>query len=213
VNPGVLASNAIVDVAAGQSNGKPLAVSTQRSRLQAVRHFGRWLLRDGEVVRIPADSIRLPRLVRHLQPILSRTEVDRLFAIPDTGTRIGVRDRAIMEVLYSTAISTSQVAAITQAAPVGREGFVEVVERDQARLLAPAAERTALAGRQPARAASLPGRDARDRRRRHPVPLPVGDAHDPTDGPARPAHRVGRPRDPGRQRERASAQRHRGPSP
>lgn len=117
------------------AGGRPLAVSTQRSRLQVMRMLGRWMLREGWVERNPADTIHLPRLMRHLPPILSRAEVERLLAVPDTSTRIGVRDRAIMEVLYSTAMSTSQVVAITLADLAVREGFVRVGERDQTRLL------------------------------------------------------------------------------
>ena len=85
-----------------QKNGKPLGVTTQRNRLGAVQRLFAWLCRENILDANPAADLELPRKPAKLLPkALSGDELAELFALPDTGDVLDLRDRCILEVLYS----------------------------------------------------------------------------------------------------------------
>jgi integrase/recombinase XerD len=86
-------------------DGQPMANSAQRHRLQHMKSFCRWLVRENLLPSNPASDLVLPRALKRLpRSILSIEEVEQILAQPDTETPIGLRDRALMELLYSTGI-------------------------------------------------------------------------------------------------------------
>lgn len=94
-------------------NGKPLTFSSQRQRLQRLRVFFRWLSRQNVTLANPAADLELPRVPRRLpKAILTEREVEQVFAIADTTDAIGLRDRAMMEVLYNTGIRRAELAKL-----------------------------------------------------------------------------------------------------
>ena len=94
-------------------NDKPLGVSTQRQRLGGVRNFFSWLCRKRVIEANPASEIELPRAEKRL-PIeaLSRSDVETVLGMPDVGDPLGVRDRAMLELFYSTGIRRTELARI-----------------------------------------------------------------------------------------------------
>ena len=78
----------------------------------AVRGFYRFLLVDRRVEASPADDLRAPRAWPPLPSVLSIAEVDRLLAAPVVTTPRGVRDRALIEVLYATGLRVSELAGL-----------------------------------------------------------------------------------------------------
>jgi integrase/recombinase XerD len=94
-------------------SGKPLTYSSQRLRLQKVRLFFRWLARQNAIDSNPASDLELPRVERRLpKAVLSEAEVERALSMPDLSDIIGLRDRAMMEVFYSTGIRRAELAAL-----------------------------------------------------------------------------------------------------
>ena len=94
-------------------NGRPLAMSTQVTRLNPLKAFFKWLARTRQIVSNPALDLIIPRVPRRLPGrVLTITEVDRILSQPDLGTLGGVRDRAILEVLYSTGIRRMELVKI-----------------------------------------------------------------------------------------------------
>ena len=86
-------------------NGEPLSTSSQVLRLQTLKRFGRWLAREGYLPFNPASELELPRLAQRLpRTILSVTEIGQMMDQADLTTPLGVRDRAIIEVFYSTGL-------------------------------------------------------------------------------------------------------------
>ena len=86
-------------------NGKPLGFSTQRNQLSSLKDYFRWLCRDHYLLANPASEIELPKPEKRLPPLpLSRSEVETLIAQPDINDWLGMRDRAMLELLYSTGI-------------------------------------------------------------------------------------------------------------
>jgi integrase/recombinase XerD len=88
-----------------QANDKPLSVSTQIKQLTDVKVFLNWLATQSYLVISPARDFDLPKRPQRLpKHTLSISEVEVVMALPDCATALGLRDRAIMEVFYSTAI-------------------------------------------------------------------------------------------------------------
>ncbi|MGE5246338.1 MAG: site-specific tyrosine recombinase XerD [Betaproteobacteria bacterium] len=81
----------------------------------AVRGFYRFLVLDRRLRDSPADDLRPPRAWPALPRFLSLDDVDALLARPDVGTPLGLRDRALIEVLYATGMRVSELVAIRAA--------------------------------------------------------------------------------------------------
>lgn len=91
-------------------DGRSLSFRTQAQRLVPVKGLFAWLSMTGAVAYDPASSLALPKGERRLpEAVLSVDEVEAVLAQPDTSTTLGVRDRAILEVLYSTAIRRAEL--------------------------------------------------------------------------------------------------------
>jgi integrase/recombinase XerD len=96
-----------------KSTGKPLTFSSQRERLQKLRNFFKWLARQNAIPSNPASDLDLPRVERRIpRAILSEREIDKVLAQPDLSDPLGVRDRTMMEVLYSTGLRRHELAAL-----------------------------------------------------------------------------------------------------
>lgn len=95
-------------------NGEFLALSTQVTRLHPVRAFSRWMVRERLLDTDPSSDLRLPRLPRRLPRwVPSVTQIDCILAQPDTSRPSGIRDRAILEVLYSTGLRRMELVRLT----------------------------------------------------------------------------------------------------
>lgn len=77
--------------------------------ISALRKFYRFLLREGAISADPMTKIDTPKRAQHLPATLSRQEVDALMAKPDTDKPLGLRDRAIFELMYATGLRVSEV--------------------------------------------------------------------------------------------------------
>jgi len=80
--------------------------------LVTIRHFFRFSLLEGFIKEDPAATIESPKFRQSLPYFLSVEEVERLLAQPDTSSAIGLRDKAIIELMYSTGIRVSELASI-----------------------------------------------------------------------------------------------------
>jgi integrase/recombinase XerD len=88
-----------------KANGEAMSFRQQHSQLTTLRVWFRWLMRQDYIASNPASELQSPRLEKRLpQLILSEREVEIILHQPDTTTTLGLRDRAILEVLYSTGI-------------------------------------------------------------------------------------------------------------
>lgn len=86
-------------------NGDPLSFSTQHSHLAPIKAFFKWLTKENYILYNPASELALPRLPKRLpKSILSIDEIDDLLNQTLLHGELGLRDRAIMETLYSTGI-------------------------------------------------------------------------------------------------------------
>lgn len=79
------------------------------------RGFYRFLVTDGRATSSPADDLRPPRAPKALPRYLSVEEVDRLLGQPDVSTPRGLRDRALIELLYATGMRASELVGLRAA--------------------------------------------------------------------------------------------------
>ncbi len=89
-----------------------LAPRSVARAVAAVRGFYRFLVMDRRLERNPADDLQPPRAWPALPKFLSLDEVDRLIAQPDVATPRGLRDRAMIELLYATGLRVSELVGV-----------------------------------------------------------------------------------------------------
>jgi len=83
--------------------------STVARKLATLRSFYKFCLRRGHVPANPLASIRTPKQEKRLPKFLEIEQVNALLRTPDDGTFLGARDRAMLEVMYSTGVRVSEV--------------------------------------------------------------------------------------------------------
>jgi integrase/recombinase XerC len=89
--------------------------STVARRLAAVRSFLRFLCRQGVLESSPAEGLRGPRQDKKLPHFLSREDVGRLLEAPPADDPLGLRDRALLETLYSAGLRVSELTGLNLA--------------------------------------------------------------------------------------------------
>jgi integrase/recombinase XerD len=96
-----------------QKNGQPLTFRTQHGRLVPVRAFFAWLCRQNHLLANPAADLELPRAEKRLpRHVLTAAEAERVIALPDVASPMGLRDRAMLEVFYSTGMRRMELLGL-----------------------------------------------------------------------------------------------------
>ncbi len=94
-------------------NGQPLTLRSQAQRLTPLRAFFKWATRQHVTAVNPAAELELPRTEQRLpKPALTIAEAEAVLGVPDLSTPIGLRDRAMLEVLYSTGMRRAELAGL-----------------------------------------------------------------------------------------------------
>jgi integrase/recombinase XerD len=110
-------------------DGEPLSIAGQRCKLVPLRGWFKWLTRRGEIPANPAADMELPRKIKRLpRVVLTAEEAERVMAAVDIGTPIGLRDRAMLEVLYSTGMRRHEIAGLELGDIEAERGVVLIRE-------------------------------------------------------------------------------------
>lgn len=113
---------------------------TSARRLSTLRQFFHWALREKMVTADPTAQIEAPRLGRPLPKSLSETEVEALLGAPDVDTAEGLRDRAMLEVLYATGLRVSELVGLQPDQLSLSQGLVRVIGKGGKERLVPLGE-------------------------------------------------------------------------
>ncbi len=89
-----------------------LSENSKRRLISAVRGFYKFLMFDGHVIKSPAEDLASPQKGTYLPRFLNQTEVESLLSAPDTSTETGLRDRAILELMYAAGLRVSEAANV-----------------------------------------------------------------------------------------------------
>lgn len=96
-----------------KDNGQPLSTRSQHTRITPLRAYFKWLARQNYILYNPASELELPRLERRLpKHVLSIKEAEAVLAMPDLNLATGIRDRAILETLYSTGMRRMELIGL-----------------------------------------------------------------------------------------------------
>ncbi len=113
------------------------AKSTIARRLASLRSFFRYCQREGLVDSNPAKPLRNPRRTRKLPHFLSSDELDRLLQAPPQDDPLGLRDRAILETIYSAGLRVSELVGINDGDLDLDEGIVRIRGKGRRERLGP----------------------------------------------------------------------------
>ena len=105
--------------------------------LSAVRGFHRFLVGEGIHPDDPTEDIDAPKRSKTLPEVLSVPEVDLILKQPDTRERLGMRDRAILEMLYATGIRVSELTSLKQSNLMFDDELILVFGKGQKERLVP----------------------------------------------------------------------------
>jgi integrase/recombinase XerC len=95
-------------------------------KLACIRSFYRYLVRTGLVSRSPVEDLRTPKQPKHLPRVLTKDDAEALMAFPDQGTIGSLRDRALLETLYSTGARVSELVSMNVEDLHQSEGVVRL---------------------------------------------------------------------------------------
>ena len=122
---------------------KGLSKRSQARMLSSFRSFFNWCVEEGELKDNPCDRIDAPKLGKYLPAVLSVEEVDAIISSVDTRTPTGLRDRAILEVLYGCGLRVSECTGLLISHVYLDEGFVDVVGKGNKQRVIPLGEMAA----------------------------------------------------------------------
>ena len=110
-------------------DGHHMTVATQKHWLGTVSKLFSYLTREGLILYNPASDLELPRDEFRLpKAVLSHSEIETILNVPDLETPTGLRDRAILETLYSTGLRREELCNLNKGDVDAERGVIRVVQ-------------------------------------------------------------------------------------
>lgn len=119
---------------------KPRKAASQRRLIACWRKFFGWLVREGKMAHNPCLTLTQPPLPPRLPKTLTENEVEKLLQAPDPETLLGLRDKAILELLYATGLRVSELVTLHLAQLRLQEGWLIVTGKGNKERLIPFGE-------------------------------------------------------------------------
>lgn len=113
---------------------------SQARRLSGLKSFFDWMISEGERETNPCDMVDAPKLGRYLPDVLSVEEVTAIMDSVKTDDWIGLRDRAILEVLYGCGLRVSEACGLKISDIFKEEGFLRIIGKGDKERLVPIGE-------------------------------------------------------------------------
>lgn len=111
--------------------------SSQARMLSGLRSFFNYLLLTDEILTSPAEDISTPKSGRTLPDVLTTEEIDRLITSIEVDTTKGLRDRAMIEVLYSCGLRVTELITLRVSDLFFGEGYIRVIGKGDKQRLVP----------------------------------------------------------------------------
>jgi integrase/recombinase XerD len=126
-----------------QERSDGLSPRSVAREVAAVRGYYRYLVKEGRLAADPSDDLHAARPWPSLPKYLSTDEVDRLLARPDAGTPLGLRDRALFELLYATGLRVSELVGLRAADVNLAAGYLTCTGKGDKQRLVPIGDQAA----------------------------------------------------------------------
>lgn len=117
-----------------------LSARSQARLMSSLRSFFDWMILEGDRKDNPCDGIDSPKIGRHLPDVLSVEEVDAIMKSVNTSSPGGLRDRAILEILYGCGLRVSEACSLRISDIFMEEGFLRVIGKGDKQRLVPMGE-------------------------------------------------------------------------
>lgn len=114
-----------------------LSPSTQARMISGIKSFFHYLLLENLIQQNPAELLDSPKIGRKLPDTLSFEEITQLLEAVDTTTNEGVRNRAILEVLYASGLRVSELVELRLSDCYFDQGFIRVIGKGQKMRMVP----------------------------------------------------------------------------
>lgn len=111
--------------------------------VSSIRRFYRYLVREGIVEKDPTEEIASPKLGRRLPSDLSESEVESLLAAPSPDQPAGLRDKAMLELLYACGLRVSELVGLETSQLFLDAGYLRVIGKGNKERLVPIGEQAA----------------------------------------------------------------------
>lgn len=111
-----------------KKDGQPLAVASQHSRLAPLKVWFKWLAHRKYIPLDTAAELELPRVGYKLPNVMNRDEAERVLSQPNVGELLGIRDRAMLEMLYSSGLRRMELLHLKLYDVDQKHGLVTVRE-------------------------------------------------------------------------------------
>lgn len=113
------------------------AVSSQAHQISVLKSFYKYLIRENRIDYNPLSAISFPKKWNTLPKYLTIAEVEELLEAPDIKTVLGLRDRAMLEIMYATGLRISETINLTKERVFPEEGYVRVLGKGNKERLVP----------------------------------------------------------------------------
>ena len=130
----------VADVEEYLQSREALSERSQARVLSSLKSFFDWLVMDKVIKDNPCDRVDAPKIGRYLPNVLSEEEVTALIDSVQLDTWQGVRDKAILEVLYGCGLRVSEAVALQISCVFLKEGFIRVIGKGNKERLVPLGE-------------------------------------------------------------------------
>ena len=114
-----------------------LSERSQARLLSALRNFYDWMFMEGAVSANPCELVDMPKIGRYLPSVLTVEEVEAVIDSVNTSDWLGIRDRAILEILYGCGLRVSEAVGLRISGLYPEEGFIRVIGKGNKERLVP----------------------------------------------------------------------------
>lgn len=114
-----------------------LQPSSIRRTVSVIRAFHAYLVEEGKAVNNPSELVDMPKLPKHLPEVLTVEEIETLLSAIDTSTAAGVRNRTMLELLYSAGLRVSEMTVLSVFDVMDGNGWLRVTGKGSKERIVP----------------------------------------------------------------------------
>jgi len=120
--------------------GAGLSARTVTRHITTLRNFYSFLCREGEIQGDPTEHLKTPRKGATLPKYLNRDEIEKILAVPPLDKPVGLRDRAMIELLYATGLRVTELCRLEVSGVQREMGVIRVIGKGNKQRIVPFGE-------------------------------------------------------------------------